>query len=194
MARWFSRRQPRLPPTTLRNIRSVAQIEQQFLRRRSPIDCFSDAISTFAGSVWFIIAHVFLFAGWIALNSLALAGFVVFDPYPFVFLNLIVALETVFLSTFVLMSQNRQNRQAEEWSHLDLQVSMLAEQEATKMLQLLRAICDHLGLEHAAGDPELHEMIEKTHVDVLVDEMEKARETDSGGRPAPAPDPADARA
>src|SRR5205085_1269740 len=97
-------------------------------------------------------------------------------PYPFVFLNFVLAVEAVILSTFVLMSQNRQNRQADQWAHLDLQVSLLAEQETTKMLQMLQSICERLNLPDAARDRELKEMIQKTHVEVLAEELEKARE------------------
>ena len=84
-------------------------------------------------------------------------------------LNLVLAVETVFLSTFVLMSQNRQNHQADRWAHLDLQLSMLGEQEATKMLQLLQKICDRLGMPQVARDRELREMVQTTQVEVLAE-------------------------
>ena len=83
----------------------------------------------------FVYLHAIGFAVWMI--------FIESDPWPK--LTLIVSLEAIFLSTFILMSQNRQNNQAEHWSHLDLQVNLLAEQEATKMLQMLQSICERLG-------------------------------------------------
>jgi uncharacterized membrane protein len=171
----FRRRPRTIPDTAKKNIASIAQIEQEFNRRRSPLDRISDAIARFAGSVSFVVAHIVLFIAWIGVNTAGLAGVPVFDQPPFQLLNLVVALEAIFLSTFVLMSQNRQSRETDQWAHLDLQVSLLAEQETTKILQMLRAICDHLGLDQAARDRELKEMIETTHVETLVRELERAR-------------------
>jgi uncharacterized membrane protein len=87
----------------------VLQIEQEFSRQRSPADPLSDRISRRTGSIAFVIAHVVGFSGRIVLNSRVIPGGEPVDPYPFCFLALVVALEAIFLSTFVLMSQNRQN-------------------------------------------------------------------------------------
>jgi uncharacterized membrane protein len=172
---WFRKRTPVLVNKVRKNIESVAQLEQEFDRQRSPLDRVSDAITAFAGSIRFVIAHAVLFTAWIVLNTDWVLGPRAFDPYPFQFLNLAVALEAIFLSTFILMSQNRQNAQGEQWAHLDLQVNLLAEQETTKMLQMLTAISERLGLHRATTDKELEEMIETTHVEVLAQELDRAR-------------------
>jgi uncharacterized membrane protein len=109
------------------------------------------------------------------LNSGAVPGIRPFDPYPFCFLSLVVALEVFFLSTAVLMSQNRQVRQAEQRAHLDLQINLLAEQETTKLLQMMQQLCDHLGLKQVARDEELREMAANTAVEALAEELDKAR-------------------
>jgi uncharacterized membrane protein len=189
----------KVPGVTQRNIEAVTQLEQEFSRQRTLLDRVSDRISAFVGSVQFVLAHAGLILAWVLLNT-ALPAASRFDPYPFVFLNLVLAVETVFLSTFVLMSQNRQNHQADRWAHLDLQVSLLAEQEATKMLQMLGQISDHLGLKQPARDRELHDMVKTTHVEVLVDELDQARENakdeaaqgeaKEGAKPEPGPDKA----
>ena len=101
--------------------------------------------------------------------SQRLAGF---DPYPFSFLTLIVSLEAIFLSLFVLISQSRMSREADRRAHLDLQVNLLAEQENTKALEMLHRISQHLGLE-IPRDDEVHGLIEKTHVDHLASELDK---------------------
>jgi uncharacterized membrane protein len=165
-----------LPAVAQKNIESIAQIEQEYLAQRTPLDRVSDAITRFVGSMGFIIGHAIFFTVWMTIGTLTLFGMPPFDPYPWQFLNLVVALETVFLSTFVLMSQNRQNRHADQWAHLHLQVALLAERESTKMLQMLQSLCAHVGLNKEARDKELKEMIETTHVEVLAEELEKARE------------------
>jgi uncharacterized membrane protein len=175
MRTWFSRRRRGLPEAVKKNIQSVARLEQEFERRRTPVDRVSDAITRFTGSVWSAVAHTALFAGWIVVNTGGVPGVTPFDPYPFSFLGLAVALEAIFLTTFVLMSQNRQDRQAEHWAHLELQVSLLAEQESTKMLQLLQRIHEYLGLKEAADDKELQELVEQTHVPTLAQELAKVR-------------------
>jgi uncharacterized membrane protein len=181
MPRWFRRKSPAITETARKNLESVAQIEQEFDKQRTTLDRITDAITRFAGSFYFIAAHALLFAVWIVLNSLSALGIQPFDPYPFSFINLILVVEAFFLSTFILMSQNRQTRRADHWAHLHLQIGLLAEQEATKMLQLLQALCDRLGLEKAARDKELNEMIVTTEVSVLAQELKKVR--DSGEAP-----------
>ena len=161
------------PGLSQRNIDSIVQLEQGFMRERSKLDSASDAISTFVGSVRFVIAHFLLISAWVVVN---LAPAWVFDAYPFQFMNLVLAIETVFLSTFVLMSQNRQTRQADRWAHLNLQISLMAEQESTKMPQMLQKICGRLGLDKVASDKELKEMIEHTHVETLAGDIDQARD------------------
>jgi uncharacterized membrane protein len=175
MRHWFGRKRRPVPEAVKKNIESIAELEREFARRRTPVDRVGGAVSRFAGSIWSVLAHAAVFAGWILVNTGCVPGLRPFDPYPFSFLGMAVALEAIFLTTFVLMSQNRQDRQADRWAHLDLQVSLLAEQEATKMLQMLQRIHEHLGLKEAARDQELKELIEKTHVPTLVQELEKVR-------------------
>jgi uncharacterized membrane protein len=175
----------KVPAVAQRNIEAIAQLEQEMLRQRTGLDRVSDAISAFVGSIQFVIAHAIGIFAWMVLNAVLLYWQSAFDPYPFVFLNLVLGVETVFLSTFVLMSQNRQNHQADRWAHLDLQVSLLAEQEATKMLQMLQQICDQVGLKQMAKDKELKEMVQTTHVEVLAEELAEAREAEEETPPAP---------
>jgi uncharacterized membrane protein len=177
MAGWFFRRRPgTLPQTVKKNIESIAQLEKEFQRQRTAVDRVSDAITEFAGSIRLVAAHGLAFAAWILLNAVTPETWH-FDPYPFSLLGLIVGLEAIFLSTFVLMSQNRQNAQADQWAQVDLQVSLLAEQEMTKALQMLQRIYSYLGLDREAkNDRELKELLEKTHVETIIEQIEKTRE------------------
>jgi len=151
-----------------RNIHAIVALEEEALHSRSLGDRISDAITHFSGSISFIILHVLWFVAWIVVNVGLIPEAAPFDPFPFNFLTLVVSLEAIFLSTFVLMSQNRVSHQADKRAHLDLQVNLLAEQEATMMLQMLQRICHHLGLEAETSDDEVQRLIRKTDVHTLV--------------------------
>jgi uncharacterized membrane protein len=180
MRKCFPTRCPRLTRAVQRNIQSIARLEQEFLRQRSTVACLSDWIIDIVGSPVFFVAHLSCLAGWILLNTLNVLGIPHFDPYPCPFLALGIAVEGALFATFVLMSQKRQTHQADHWAHVDLQVNLLAEQEATKMLQLLQIICTRLGLEKVVHDRELQEMIEETQIIAMAQELEKAREAEEG--------------
>ncbi len=160
---------PKISGSAKGNIRSIANIEQEFMRQRSRVDRFSETISRYAGSIGFAVAQFCGVAGWVAINS-EMTVLRPFDPYPFCFLSVLIALEAVFLSTFVLMTQRRQAHQAEHWAHLNLQIGLLSEQEATKMLQMLTLVCNQMGMK-TSQDRELKEMVEKTPIAHLAQEL-----------------------
>jgi uncharacterized membrane protein len=157
-----------------RNIAAVRDLAAEVRRGRTRLDRVTDAVSGFAGSPRFLAAQALAVGAWVAVN--AVPGLPRFDPFPFEFLNFALAVEAIFLSTVVLMTQNRQGRAAAEQADLHLQVGLLAEQEATKMLEMLRAIHGRLGLGAAAKDPDLHQMIQTTQVELLADELKRTRE------------------
>ncbi len=129
-----------------RNVKLVQDIEAAAHHKRSLGQVVSDSIAAFCGSTTFIWVHCAWFGGWLAWNSLALVPKSMrFDPNPFANLTLVVSLEAIFLSTFILISQNRQQKVNDERAHLDLQINMLAEQETSQMLRMLIEIRDHLG-------------------------------------------------
>jgi uncharacterized membrane protein len=173
-----------MPPTKLagaarKNIKSIADLEKEFSSRRSLVDRVSDRITAFAGSITFVVLHVVWFAAWVLWNrGLEAVGRTPFDPYPFIFLNLALSIEAVLLATFVLITQNRQARQSDQWAHLGLQVNLLAEQEATKMLRMLQAISERLGLDEPQRDKELKEMIAKTRIEEIAERLDKARDAE----------------
>jgi uncharacterized membrane protein len=165
-----------LSSTARRNIEAIAQVEQVLHGRRSRVEKIGDWIARFFGSLWFITAHVVFLAVWIVLNIQVLHDIPAFDPYPFPFLGLVVGIEFIFLTTFVLMNQNLQSRRQEHWGHLTLQICLLSEQEITRNMQMLQMICANMGLQKSTGDPELTDMSQTTQVTALVEEIERARE------------------
>jgi|SRR5579862_1104077 len=105
-----------------------------------------------------------------SVNSKPPTGRVPFDPYPFALLTMIVSLESIFLSLFILMSQNRATLQADQRNHLDLQINLLSEHENTKMLQMLQAICAHHGLA-ISTDSEIAELVRRTEPKPVLEEL-----------------------
>jgi len=104
------------------------------------------------------------------INLSLIPGVQAFDPFPFGILALVISSESVVLTIFVLISQNRMARQAEKRSHLDLQVGMLAEQELTAMLQMQHKICQRLGIESAKH--ELKGLSDATDVGKLASDLD----------------------
>jgi uncharacterized membrane protein len=127
-----------------RNICTLVELRQQAERRKRTQDRIADTITAFAGSMPFVYLHALLFGGWIVVN-LGLTPIPPFDP-SFVTLAMVASVEAIFLSTFVLISQNRMMLDAEKRAELDLQVSLLAEHEVTQAITLLDAIAERLGV------------------------------------------------
>jgi uncharacterized membrane protein len=134
-----------------RNIRALCAVEERQRSRRSRFDRAADAITAFAGSMRFVIAHAVLFGAWLLANTVGIPGVPRFDPFPFVMLAMFASVEAIFLSTFVLISQNRAAALAEQRADLDLHVSLLAEHEVTRLIHLVDAIAAKLGVEAGRG-------------------------------------------
>jgi len=163
----------RKPGPAQANIDRIAELEKQFLEQRTLVDKIGDAIGTFAGSMPFFLLHVAWFAIWALINTNRIPGIPAFDPYPFLFLSMVVSMEAVLLSTFVLMKQNRMSKRSDRRNELNLQIDLLSEREATKMLQMLKAMCDHMGLGQVAGDEEVRELSEVTKVESIAHQLEE---------------------
>ena len=155
---------------TQRNIEIVRKLEQAANEQRTTSDRVARAIARFCGSMTFVWVHVVGFAGWIALNLVP--GVQHIDPFPFTFLTFIVSLEAIFLSTFILISQNQDTRITERRNHLDLQINLLSEQENTKMLMLLQAIAEKLGTE-IEPDDDVTVLAQETELEKVVAQIEQ---------------------
>jgi len=158
-------------PTQL-NIDAIAKLENEALLRRSPTERVSDAIAKFIGSTAFLLLQILLVLTWSAVNLGLIPGLRSFDPFPFGILALVISSESVVLTIFVLISQNRMARQAEKRAHLDLQVGMLAEQELTTVLQMQHKICQRLGIDVESAKQELKSFSDATDVSKLASDLE----------------------
>jgi uncharacterized membrane protein len=155
------------------NIAAIAKLEEEALGRRTRTERQSDSIVRFIGSPKFLLLHIIMVATWITANLNLIPGVNPFDPFPFGILALFVSSESVFLTIFVLISQNRMARQAERRSHLDLQVGMLAEQELTTVLQMLQKLCQHAGVDVKSSSKQVQGFSETTDVHKLASELDK---------------------
>jgi uncharacterized membrane protein len=99
-------------------------------------DRAADKITSFAGSMLFIYLHILWFTAWIVAN---VAGWR-FDPFPFGLLTLVVSLEAIFLSTFVMLSQNREATRSDIRAEIDFETNVLSE-------VWLEALADKLGID-----------------------------------------------
>lgn len=156
------------------NIETMGQLDEAVRARRTVLDHLVDSITAFCGSLTFIWAHLLWFSLWIA-HSLHF-GAASFDPYPFSLLTFTVSLEAIFLSTFILISQNRELKLIERRSQLDLHINLLTEQENTKMLMMLQRIADKIGAD-VNQDPDIEVLQQDTQHEKLVEQIERASET-----------------
>jgi uncharacterized membrane protein len=156
---------------TRENIEAMRRLEEAQMAQRTRADRIAAVIARFCGSMTFAWIHVAAFASWIAYNCVP--WFKAFDPYPFTFLTLVVSLEAIFLSTFILISQNYELRVTERRNMLDLQINLLAEQENTKMLQILEQIAKKVGA-RVEDDPQIRALEEATRPEALVRQIEEA--------------------
>ncbi len=157
---------------TQSHIDLIAKQEHEFLNQLSLSEWIGDRIAGFAGSIYFVLVHVVIVGFWVCINAGRLPGIPKFDPYPYSLLGTFVAVEAVFLASFILMRQTRMARRAERRDHLNLQIDLISEKEITKVLQLTRAICKQMGLKKVADDAELRELIEETSVETLSQRLE----------------------
>lgn len=140
--------------------------------KRTFTDRLADFFTSSFGTVWFFGLNAFWFVIWMLINTGMLPGIVIFDPYPYGLLTMIVSLEAIFLSIIVLISQNRAAHIADLREEIDLQINVKAEQEITKLLIMLDRIHDHLGLP-AEDDEELVMMKQTTDLDEIEKEIEE---------------------
>ena len=126
------------------------------------------------GSLTFVLMHAFGFAAWLLLNTLHIAPIPHFDPYPFPLLDLLVALEAIFLASFIVMRQQRLARRSDERDHLILQILLLTEKEVTAALGMDREIARKLGLGRLADEEEVEELSQQTSIEEVAEGLKES--------------------
>jgi uncharacterized membrane protein len=159
-----------LSPVLERNIRALQLRRQRGEKDATVEERIAEAITRFAGSMPFVYLHLAFFGFWIVANLGLVPGVPAWDP-SFVVLAMVASVEAIFLSTFVLISQNRMAAAADKRADLDLQISLLAEHEVTRLVTLVSGIADRIGVKTEA-DPDLEEITEDVAPEAVLDELE----------------------
>jgi uncharacterized membrane protein len=166
-------REPELAGVVRRNIETLLEARARVERKKSREERIADAITAFTGSMRFVYLHAVIFGGWLLINVGAIPGVRPFDPFPFVMLAMIASVEAIFLSTFVLISQNRSNALADRRADLDVQINLLAEHEITRLIDLCDAIAKRVGAS-AVPDEHLAELKKDVRPEAVLEELDAA--------------------
>jgi uncharacterized membrane protein len=161
-----------LSPVLERNIRALQLRRERDEKGATAEERIAEAITRFTGSMRFVYLHLAFFGFWIVANLGWLPGVPSWDP-SFVVLAMMASVEAIFLSTFVLISQNRMAAAADKRADLDLQVSLLAEHEITRLVTLVSGIAARMGVRTEA-DADLDEITQDVAPEAVLDEIEAA--------------------
>jgi uncharacterized membrane protein len=152
----------------------IAKHEQEFLANRNLAERLGDSIAGFVGSLGFVILHLFLFSGWVMVNTLPAMGIRHFDPVPFSLLGTLFAFEAILLGSFILMRQTRMSRRSDERDHLILQVLLLTEKEITAVLGMDRQIAGKVGLQKVAQDKDIERLSQDTSIEGMAQTIKES--------------------
>lgn len=154
-----------------RNILALLESRKREERQLSLQERLAEKITRFTGSMLFVYLHLLIFGGWIFFNLPWAPGWVRFDP-TFVVLAMVASVEAIFLSTFVLITQNRMQALADKRSDLDLQISLLAEHEITRLITLVKAMAEKMAIEESRN-PELEELKQDVRPEKVLERIEQ---------------------
>ena len=152
-----------------RNIKALVERQRADARAMRPQQRIAYAITEFAGSLPFVFIHAVLVLGWVGIN----AGWTPMKPFDptFVILATVASVEAIFLTSFVLITQNKMQADADRRADLDLQVSLLAEHEVTRLITITRAIANRLDVQ-LEDEPELDELERDVAPEQVLDSLE----------------------
>jgi uncharacterized membrane protein len=162
--------EPEMAGVMDRNIRELVKLRQNEEKQKTGDEHIADKITAFTGSMSFVYIHLLVFGLYTIWNS-GLTAIKPVDPH-FTGLSTVASVEAIFLSTFVLIRQNRMNKLADKRANLDLQVSLLAEHEVTRLLSLVSAIGKKLDIEEA-HDPEYDELAVEVRPEKVLDTIDR---------------------
>ena len=161
-----------------RNLEALRERRRQELEHSPLQERIARAIGGFAGSMTFVYLHLALYGAWVLANLGWIPGIDAWDP-SFVMLAMIASVEAIFLSTFILINQNRMALQDDRRAELDVQISLLSEAEITKLVEMVSAIAERLDVA-GATEPEVDEMKKRVAPEDVLDAIEDAEEESSG--------------
>jgi uncharacterized membrane protein len=162
-----------------RNIR-VLDLRRQYEEKTASLEeRVADTMTAFAGSMWSVYLHLALFGFWIIANIGWIPGVPIWDP-TLVVLAMIASVEAIFLSTFVLISQNRMAAAEKRRADLDLQINLLAEHEVTRLIEMVSAIVRKLEVT-TGTPPDIDELKKDIRPEAVLDHIEASGERGASG-------------
>jgi len=167
---------PNLNSALKRNIDAITERRRQEAASATREERLAQAITSFTGSMRFVYLHLALYGSWIVINLGIIPGVPRFDP-SFVILAMVASVEAIFLSTFVLISQNRTSAAADKRADLDLHINLLTEHELTKLSDVVMAIAAHLNVK--VNDASAIEEVKRDVApEAVLDELKESKEVD----------------
>jgi len=160
---------PQLASTLKENIARLTAREEEEARAAPLGARVAKRITDFTGSIQFVLLHVVIYGAWIAINLGLVPGLPRFDP-TFVVLAMEASVEAIFLSTFVLIAQNRMQASSDRRADLDLHVNLLAEHELTRIAVLIERIADRVGVD--VTDPDFAEVKRNVEPTMVLDAID----------------------
>jgi uncharacterized membrane protein len=172
---------PELATVVERNIEALVAHRQEEEGRRRLAERLADAATRLTGNLYFVSIHLIILALWFFTNIGWLPQIPRFDP-SFTILASVASVEALFLATFVLITQKRMAALADKRAELDLQISLLAEHEITRLITLITAMAERMGLD-VAQDPELAELSRDVAPEQMIEKMEAQKRAAGQGHP-----------
>ncbi len=163
------------PSKISRKRQVVKSFEAKMSQQRTSAERFADLLTRIFGDLRFVFINFTWFSIWIVWNMGWIPGFAPFDPFPFGLLTMIVSLEAIFLSIFVLISQNRSAKTDKLRSEVDLQINLTSEQEITKALSMLKTLLERSGVD-MSNDEDLPKMLKQIDTWELERKLQKDME------------------
>lgn len=158
------------PVTSSRRI--IKSLKSKAAAKRTFPEKFADFMTNIFGSLTFQTLNVLWFAIWIIINLNLIPGITPFDPFPFGLLTMIVSLEAIVLSNFVLIAQKRASRVDDLREEIDLQIDIITEQELTKLMQMVSLLMEKNGLD-TSKDKEIIKMLRPTSMSKIEEALER---------------------
>jgi uncharacterized membrane protein len=170
-----------MAPVLQRNVRALIDRRRAEEQRKPWQERLADRVTRFTGSMRFVGIHLVLFGGWIGWN-LPFSPLPRFDP-SLVILAMAASVEAIFLSTFILISQNRMQAIADRRADLDLQVNLLSEHEITRLIRLVKRIAERMEIDESESR-ELPELERDVQPEKVLEHIENvAREEGAAPKP-----------
>jgi len=152
-------------------IRKIKSLKAKANLKRDAMTKVADAFTDFFGGPHFLLLNLALFFGWIIINSEIVPGLPSFDPYPFILLTTAVSLEAIVLAIFVLISQNKQTQVADLREEVELQISIIMQEQNTKILKMLEELHQYFKLSKT-NDRELRHMEKRVNPEKMLQDLE----------------------